>query len=226
MNTQARGNCQMNIVLLGSPGVGKGTYADILSKKYKIPKISSGDLFHKAIRNQTELGKKVQGYVSRGELVPDEIVIKLVKKRLEKNDCKNGFFLDGFPRTINQAETLDKFKKIDKVLNFFASEAEIISRLSGRRTCKRCGAIFHVRNKPPKIDEICDYCGGELYQRTDETPETIKNRLRVYREKTKPLIDYYRRKGLLADIDANYQFPEIDKVISQCDKALSDIRNS
>lgn len=216
----------MNIVLLGSPGVGKGTYADILSKKYRVPKISSGNLFHKAIRDQTELGKKVQDYVSSGGLVPDEIVIKLVKERLGKDDCKDGFFLDGFPRTINQAEALDKFKKIDKVLNFFASEGEIISRLSGRRTCKKCGAIFHIRNKPPKKDGICDYCGGELYQRTDETPETIKNRLRVYHEKTKPLIDFYRKKVLLADIDANYQFPEIDKVISQCDKALSDIRNS
>ncbi|MDH5733105.1 MAG: adenylate kinase [Candidatus Bathyarchaeota archaeon] len=216
----------MNIVLLGSPGVGKGTYADILSKKYDILKISSGDLFHKAIRDQTELGKKVKGYVSSGRLVPDEIVIKLVKERLEKDDCKNGFFLDGFPRTINQAEALDKFKKIDKVLNFVASEAEIISRLGGRRTCKKCGAIFHVRNKPPRIDGICDYCGGELYQRTDETPETIKNRLRVYHGKTKPLIDYYRNKGLLADIDANYGYPEIDKVISQCDKALLDIRDS
>ena len=215
----------MNIVLLGSPGVGKGTYADILSKKYDILKISSGDLFHKAIRDQTELGKKVKGYVSSGRLVPDEIVIKLVKERLEKDDCKNGFFLDGFPRTINQAEALDKFKKIDKVLNFVASEAEIISRLGGRRTCKKCGAIFHVRNKPPRIDGICDYCGGELYQRTDETPETIKNRLRVYHGKTKPLIDYYRNKGLLADIDANYGYPEIDKVISQCDKALLDSRD-
>jgi len=216
----------MNIVLLGSPGVGKGTYADILSKKYEILKISSGNLFHKAIRDQTELGKKVKRYVSSGELVPDEIVIKLVKERLEKDDCKDGFFLDGFPRTINQAEALDKFRKIDKVLNFFASEAEIISRLSGRRTCKKCGAIFHVRNKPPRIDGICDYCGGELYQRTDETPETIKNRLRVYHGKTKPLIDYYRNKGLLADIDANYGYPEIDKVISQCDKALLDTRDS
>ena len=216
----------MNVVLLGSPGVGKGTYADILSKKYEIPKISSGDLFHEAIRNGTALGKRVQGYVSRGELVPDEIVIKLVKERLEKDDCKNGFFLDGFPRTINQAEALDKFKKIDKVLNFVASEEEIISRLSGRRTCKKCGAIFHVTNKPPKIEGICDNCGGELYQRTDETPETIKNRLQVYHEKTKPLIDYYRKKRLLAEINANYGYSEINKVISQCDKALSEIRNS
>jgi len=216
----------MNVVLLGSPGVGKGTYADILSKKYEIPKISSGDLFHEAIRNRTALGKRVKGYVSRGELVPDEIVIKLVKERLEKDDCKNGFFLDGFPRTINQAEALDKFKKIDKVLNFVASEEEIISRLSGRRTCKKCGAIFHVTNKPPKIEGICDNCGGELYQRTDETPETIKNRLQVYHEKTKPLIDYYRKKGLLAEINANYGYSEINKVISQCDKALLEIRNA
>jgi len=220
-NPTMRANAAMNVVLLGSPGVGKGTYADILSKKYKIPKISSGDLFHKAIRNQTELGKKVKGYVSRGELVPDEIVIKLVKERLRKDDCKNGFFLDGFPRAIIQAQALHKFKNIDKVLNFFASEAEIISRLSGRRTCKKCGTIFHIRNKPPKKDGICDICGGELYQRTDETSEVIRNRLRVYHEKTKPLIDYYRRKGLIAEIDANYPYEEIHKVISQCEEQLS-----
>ena len=174
--------------------------------------------------NQTELGKKVKRYVSSGELVPDEIVIKLVKERLEKDDCNDGFFLDGFPRTLNQAEALDRFRKTDKVLNFVASEDEIISRLSGRRTCKKCGAIFHVKNKPPKTKRICDYCGGKLYQRTDETPETIKNRLRVYHGKTKPLIDYYRKKRLLAEIDANYGYSEIDKVISQCDKAISDIR--
>ena len=176
--------------------------------------------------HQTELGKEVKRYVSSGELVPDEIVIKLVIERLENDDCNDGFFLDGFPRTLNQAEALDRFRKTDMVLNFVASEDEIISRLSGRRTCKKCGAIFHVKNKPPKTEGMCDYCGGELYQRTDETPETIKNRLRVYHGKTKPLIDYYRKKGLLADIDANYGYPEIDKVISQCDKALLDIRDS
>jgi len=210
----------MNIVILGSPGVGKGTYAKILSEKYKIPRISSGDLFREAIRNETELGRKIKEYVSRGDLVPDEITIKLVKERLRKDDCKNGFFLDGFPRTIAQAQALEKFKKIDKVLNFVASDEIILTRLGGRRTCTQCGAIYHIKEIPPKLNGICDLCGGKLYQRPDETPEAIKNRLRVYRKKTKPVIDYFRRKGLLADINADYPFEKIGKVISQCDENL------
>ena len=213
----------MNIIILGSPGVGKGTYAKILSDKYNIPRISVGDLFRKAIIDETELGKKIKDYVSRGDLVPDEMVIELVKERLERGDCKNGFFLDGFPRTIAQAEAMEKFKKIDKVLNFVASDWVIMSRLGGRRTCRECGAIYHVKEIPPKVEGICDRCGGQLYQRSDETPQAIKNRLRVYREKTKPVIGYFRKKGLLADIDANYQFEEIGKVISQCEKHLQNL---
>jgi adenylate kinase len=214
----------MNIVILGSPGVGKGTYAKILSEKYNLPRISTGDLFRKAIKNETELGKKIKDYVSRGDLVPDEIVIELVKERLQKDDCKNGFLLDGFPRTIAQAEALEAFKRIDKVLNFVASDEVILSRLGGRRTCSECGAIYHIKEVPPKIDGICDLCGGKLYQRSDETPQAIKKRLRVYREKTKPVIDYFRKKGLLADINANFPIEKIDKVISQCDKVISEIR--
>ena len=213
----------MNIVILGSPGVGKGTYAKILSDKYNIPRISVGDLFRKAIRNETELGKKIKDYVSRGDLVPDEMVIELVKERLKKDDCKNGFFLDGFPRTIAQAEAMEKFKKIDKVLNFVASDWVIMSRLGGRRTCRECGAIYHVKEIPPKVEGICDRCGGRLYQRSDEAPQAIKNRLRVYREKTKPVIDYFRKKGLLADIDANYTFEKVDKLISECEKHLQNL---
>jgi len=210
----------MNVVILGSPGVGKGTYAKILSEKYDIPRISTGDLFREAIRDETELGKKIKDYVSRGDLAPDEITIELVKGRLGRDDCKNGFFLDGFPRTVAQAEALEKFKKIDKVLNFVASDWVILSRLGGRRTCRECGAIYHIEEIPPKVEGICDLCSGKLYQRSDETPQAIKNRLRVYREKTKPVLDYFRRKGLLADIDANHPFEEIDKVISQCEKHL------
>ncbi|MDH5391438.1 MAG: adenylate kinase [Candidatus Bathyarchaeota archaeon] len=213
----------MNIVMLGSPGVGKGTYAKILSDKYNIPRISVGDLFRKAIRDETELGKKIRGYVSRGDLVPDEMVIELVKERLQEDDCKNGFFLDGFPRTIAQAEAMEKFKKVDKAFNFVASDGVIMSRLGGRRTCRECGAIYHVENIPSKVEGVCDRCGGGLYQRSDETSQAIKNRLRVYREKTKPVIDYFRKKGLLADIDANYQFEEVDKVISQCERHLQNL---
>ena len=210
----------MNVVILGSPGVGKGTYAKILSEKHNIPRISSGDLFREAIRDETELGKKVKDYVSRGDLVPDEITIELVKERLGRDDCKNGFFLDGFPRTVSQVEALEKLKKIDKVLNFVASDRVILLRLGGRRICRECGATYHVKEIPPKIKGVCDLCGGKLYQRPDETPQAIKNRLRVYREKTKPVLDYFRGRGLLADIDANYPFEEIDKVISQCEKQL------
>lgn len=214
----------MNTIVIGPPGVGKGTYAEILSKKYGIPKISSGDLFHKAIRDETPLGKEIKDYVSQGELVPDEIVIELIKERLQRHDCDDGFLLDGFPRTIAQAKAMEEFKRIDSVLNFVAPDDEILSRLSGRRTCRKCGAIYHVKNRPPKVSGICDRCDGKLYQRTDETPEVIRNRLKVYREKTKPVIGFFREKGLLADIDASYPYEEINKVVAQCDEVLSEIR--
>lgn len=214
----------MNIVMLGSPGVGKGTYARILSEKYDLPTISSGDLFRKAIRDETELGKKIKGYISRGDLVPDKFVIELIKERLLEDDCKNGFFLDGFPRTVAQAEAMEGFKKTDKALNFIASDAVILFRLGGRRTCRECGAIYHVTTFPPKVEGICDLCGGQLYQRSDETPQAIKNRLQVYREKTKPVINYFRKKGLLAVVDANYGIEEADKIIIQCERHLQNLR--
>jgi len=214
---------EVNIVLLGSPGVGKGTYAGILSKKYNIPHISTGQLFRDAIKDKTELGKKVEEYVNRGDLVPDKIVIQIVRERLEKVDCKNGFLLDGFPRTIPQAKAIEKFKKIDRVLNLVASEEEILSRLSGRRTCRKCGAIFHVKNVPPKVSGVCDNCGGELYQREDEKPKAVKIRMVEYHKKTKPLTDYYSKNGLIANIDANYPIEEVNKIISQCDKEIEGI---
>jgi adenylate kinase len=210
----------MNIVILGPPGVGKGTYAEFLSKKYGIPKISVGDLFRKAIKNRTELGKRIKNYVSSGELVPDETVIELVKNRLEEPDCKDGFLLDGYPRTVPQAEAIMEFKRIDVALNFVAPDEVIMERIGGRRTCRRCGAIYHIKNVPPTIEGVCDRCSGRLVQRSDEKPEVIKNRLVVYREKTKPVADYLREKGLLVDIDAHYDIEEIDKIIAQCDKHL------
>jgi adenylate kinase len=210
----------LNIVLLGPPGVGKGTYAGVLSEKYGIPTISVGDLFRRAIKDETELGKRIKGYVTSGELVPDETVIELVKNRLEEPDCKNGFLLDGYPRTVPQAEAMMKFKKVDAALNFVAPDEVIMERIGGRRTCSKCGAIYHIKNVPPKVEGICDKCGGALIQRTDEKPEVIKNRLMVYREKTKPVSDYFRKKGLLVDIDAHYDIEEIDKIIAQCDKHL------
>ena len=210
----------MNIVLLGSPGVGKGTYAGVLSKKYEIPTISVGDLFRNAIKNQTPLGKKIKSYVTSGELVPDEIVIELVKNRLEEPDCKRGFLLDGFPRTVPQAEAMMKFKKIDYALNFVAPDEEIMERLGGRRTCNKCGAIYHIKNMPPTIDGVCDKCSGRLVQRADEKPDVIKNRLAVYYEKTKPVTDYLKKKGLVADIDANFNIDEVEKILAQCYSAI------
>jgi len=214
----------MNIVVLGPPGVGKGTYSEILSKKYGIPKISVGDLFRKAIKDRTELGKKIQGYVSSGELVPDEMVIELVKNRLEEDDCKNGFLLDGYPRTVPQAEAMMKFNRIDIALNFVAPDEVIMERIGGRRTCSKCGAIYHIKNVPPTIDGVCDRCSGRLVQRSDEKPEVIKNRLEVYREKTKPVSDYLREKGLLVDIDAHYSIDEIDKIMAQVEKHLQKLK--
>ena len=211
----------MNIVILGPPGVGKGTYAGFLSEKYSISNISVGDLFRRAITDKTELGKRIKDYVSSGALVPDEIVIELVKNRLEADDCKRGFLLDGYPRTVPQAEAMMKFKKIDVALNFVAPDEVIMSRIGGRRTCSKCGAIYHVKNVPPTIEGVCDRCSGRLVQRADEKPEVVQNRLVVYREKTKPVIDYLRKKGLIADIDANYPIEEIDKIIVQCEKHLT-----
>jgi adenylate kinase len=216
----------LNIVLLGPPGVGKGTYAGILSKKYKIPHISTGQMFRDSIKEGSEVGKKVEGFISKGDLVPDEITIEVVKVRLKEGDCKKGFLLDGFPRTIPQAEALEKIRKIDKVLNFVASEETIMERLSWRRTCRKCGAIYHLKNIPPKVEGICDKCGGELYQRSDETPEAIKVRMKEYSKKTKPLIDFYEKKKLLANVDANYPYEEVDKIISQCDKEIGKISES
>ena len=213
----------MNIVILGPPGVGKGTYSGFLSKKHGIPNISVGDLFRNAIKNQTELGKRIKGYVSSGDLVPDQIVIELVKNRLEEADCKNGFLLDGYPRTVAQAEAMMKFKKIDVALNFVAPDEVIMERISGRRTCSKCGAIYHIKNVPPTIEGICDNCTGRLVQRADEKPEVIKNRLEVYRKKTKPVADYLRKQDLVAEIDANYPIEEIDKIIAKCEKRISEL---
>lgn len=190
----------MIIVLLGPPGSGKGTYASILTKKLEIPHISTGDLVRDEIKAGTKLGKEAAEYVNRGELIPDEKILEILKNRVSKQDCVKGFILDGYPRTIKQAEDLNKIAKIDVVVNLNVSDQIIIDRLGYRLTCKSCGAIYNEKTLKPKKPGVCDKCGGPLYKREDDKPEVIKERLNVYREKTQPLIDFYKAKGLLIEV--------------------------
>ena len=196
----------MKIIMLGAPGAGKGTQAKKIAAKYQIPHISTGDIFRENIKNGTELGKKAKEYMDKGELVPDDLVIEIATTRLLADDCKNGFLLDGFPRTVYQAEKLDNFleehgSKIDKVLDIAVEKEELMTRLTGRRVCKACGASYHVVNIPPKKEGICDVCGGQLIQRDDDNAETVANRIEVYEAQTMPLIEYYEKAGNLVHID-------------------------
>ncbi len=208
----------MRAVLLGPPGAGKGTQAVKLVDKYGVPQISTGDIFRKNIKEGTALGKKAQEYMNSGQLVPDELVVDLVKDRLMQDDCKNGYLLDGFPRTIFQAEQLDKFlaengQKLDAVINFEVGHDTLMERLTGRRVCKKCGASFHIKNIPPKVDGICDNCGGELEQRKDDTVETAEKRISVYNESTAPLIGYYTKTGALKNFNAEKDHSVVFKEI-------------
>lgn len=210
----------LRAVLLGPPGAGKGTQAVRLVEKYEIPHISTGDIFRKNIKEGTELGKKAQEYMNAGALVPDELVVDLVKDRLQQNDCKNGFLLDGFPRTIFQAEKLDEFLsesnlKMDIVINLKVEKEALIKRLTGRRVCKDCGASYHIVNIPPKKEGVCDICGGELIQRKDDNIETVENRINVYEEQTAPLIGYYKEAGSLVDFDGEASLDEVFDAIVQ-----------
>jgi adenylate kinase len=193
----------MNLIFLGAPGAGKGTLAGIVSKEYAIPQISTGDLFREAVNHGTELGLKVKGIMQRGELVPDELTVALVRERLERPDTTRGYIMDGFPRTIPQAQALASIQRIDGAINFSSDDQVVIRRLSGRRVCRACGAIYHVDNIPPRVEGVCDRCGGELYIRDDDRIESIRNRLKVYREQTEPLIEHYRGLGLLYEIDSS-----------------------
>lgn len=212
----------MQLILMGAPGAGKGTQAAELIKKFNIPQIATGDMFRAAVKEGTELGKKAEACMKSGALVPDEVTVGIVKERLSKDDCKGGFILDGFPRTVSQADSLSKILsdlnlKLDRVLNIHVPAENLIERAVGRRICKNCGATYHVKFNPSKAEGKCDKCGGELYQRADDNAETMKNRLSVYESSTRPLIEYYKKAGVYTEIDGTQS---IDKVTADLIKAL------
>lgn len=212
----------MNLLIMGPPGAGKGTQAEVLVKELNITHISTGDMFRAAIKEGTEMGKKAKGYMDAGQLVPDEVVVGMVRERLAKPDCAKGFLLDGFPRTLAQADALsaalaDMGIALDKVLNIAVPREKLMDRLTGRRICRSCGASFHVVFNPPREPGVCDACGGELYQRDDDNEATVGSRLDVYEKQTQPLIDYYAKKGLLANINGDQ---EIRKVLEDILAAL------
>lgn len=212
----------MQLILMGPPGAGKGTQAAELIKKFSIPQISTGDMFRAAVKEGTELGKKAEACMKSGALVPDEVTIGIVRERLSKDDCKNGFILDGFPRTVEQADALEKIladlnMKLDGVLNIHVPAEDLIERAVGRRICKGCGATYHVKFNPSKVENVCDNCNGELYQRADDNAETMANRLNVYENSTRPLIDYYKKLGVYKEIDGRQP---IDKVTEALVAAL------
>ena len=215
----------MQLILMGAPGAGKGTQAAELVKKYGIPQISTGDMFRAAVKEGTELGKKAEACMKSGALVPDEVTIGIVKERLSKEDCAKGFILDGFPRTVEQADALEKIlsglgKNLTAVLNIHVPFEDLIERAVGRRICKGCGATYHVKFNPTKKENICDECGGELYQRADDNEATMKNRLSVYENSTRPLIEYYKKAGKYTEIDGRQA---IGKVTEDLVKVLSSV---
>ncbi len=204
----------MNIILLGPPGAGKGTQAKKLVDKYGIPQISTGDILRANLKAQTELGIEAKKYMDAGKLVPDEVVIGIINNRIQEDDCRKGYMLDGFPRTVAQAQALDKIladqgSSIDDVISIEVANEELMGRLTGRRTCRQCGQGYHVMFDPPEKDGVCGKCGGELYQRDDDNEATVSNRLKVYGDQTQPLIDYYQKKGLLRPIEGVGKIDEI-----------------
>ena len=208
----------MKIIMLGAPGAGKGTQAKMIADKYGVPHVSTGDIFRANIKNGTELGMEAKKYMDQGLLVPDELTVKILLDRVSQPDCKNGYVLDGFPRTIPQAEVLDKAlaelgESIDYAIDVDVPDENIVKRMSGRRACVSCGATYHVVHVPPKKEGICDRCGSELILRDDDKPETVKNRLDVYHKQTQPLIDFYTKKGVLKTVDGTVDIQDVFKAI-------------
>lgn len=209
----------MKIIMLGAPGAGKGTQAKMIADQYQIPHISTGDIFRFNIKNGTDLGKEAKTYMDKGELVPDELTVRILLDRVAKEDCKNGYVLDGFPRTIPQAEVLDeelskRDEKVDFAINVEVPDENIVKRMSGRRACVNCGATYHIVHVPPKTEGICDKCGKELILRDDDKEETVKNRLSVYHQQTQPLIDFYEAKGVLRTVDGTIDMMDVFKSIT------------
>jgi adenylate kinase len=208
----------MKIIMLGAPGAGKGTQAKMIADKYSVPHVSTGDIFRANIKNGTELGMEAKKYMDAGQLVPDELTVKILLDRVAQDDCKNGYVLDGFPRTIPQAEVLDNAlnelgDKIDYAINVDVPDENIVKRMGGRRACVSCGATYHIEHVPPKKEGICDRCGSELILRDDDKPETVKNRLNVYHEQTQPLIDFYTNKGILKTVDGTVDMKDVFSAI-------------
>ncbi len=217
----------MQLLLMGPPGAGKGTQAAELVKKFSIPQISTGDMFRAAVKEGTELGKKAKACMDAGTLVPDEVTIGIVRERLAKDDCRGGFILDGFPRTVEQADALTKIlsdlnMKLTRVLNIHVPAEDLIERAVGRRICKKCGATYHVKFNPPKKADACDNCGGELFQRADDNEATMKNRLSVYEESTRPLIDYYKKAGVYTEIDGRQPIAKVTEELVRVLSAVQD----
>lgn len=209
----------MKIIMLGAPGAGKGTQAKLIAEKYQVPHISTGDIFRANIKNGTELGMEAKKYMDQGLLVPDELTVKILLDRVAQEDCKNGYVLDGFPRTIPQAEVLDEAltklgEKIDFAINVDVPDENIVRRMSGRRACLKCGATYHIEHVPPKAEGMCDACGSELVLRDDDKPETVQNRLKVYHDQTQPLIDFYTEKGVLRTVDGTVDMQDVFKAIT------------
>ena len=204
----------MKIIMLGAPGAGKGTQAKMIAEKYGIPHVSTGDIFRANIKNGTQLGMEAKQYMDQGLLVPDELTVKILLDRVAQDDCKNGYVLDGFPRTIPQAEVLDKAltklgDKIDYAINVDVPDENIVRRMGGRRACLSCGATYHIEHVPPKKEGVCDTCGQELVLRDDDKPETVQNRLNVYHEQTQPLIEFYNAKGVLKTVDGTVDMKDV-----------------
>lgn len=210
----------MRLILLGAPGAGKGTQADVVKSKYNIAHISTGDILRANVKQGTELGKLAQGYMTSGKLVPDDVIINMMKARLVEPDCKEGFMLDGFPRTITQAEALDKMLAelgiaLDAVVSLEIDDEVVVSRLTSRRVCKQCGEIYNTIGKPSRVEGVCDKCGGEVIQRADDNESTIRNRLSVFHEQTAPLIEYYKKAGILVSVDATAGKDSVLKIVER-----------